>query len=505
MKGQIPSDLWWKCWIVLCAITSPAIGQTTIEHHLPPSTEPRQVQLEFGSRPGETTERATVQLAPGTSSVSVTTSHDGHMVTRHGVSERGPDREPVCAPDWNNFGGNCGRYGLSSEVGPSAESLLWWGGRPSIIAWTPVIEGGRMFMVRQLAFPSGEPDASPIVATELGTGAELWIRHLPFNSGDWTTWIAGARDGRVYASRSGDGAWVSARLHALDAATGATVWMSADETTAGPYDGVVFAPNGDLIVGSFYNVMRIRADDGTTLWNSPRICSVAGFCGAAIHGDAVYVADVTVGGHEIVRYDLATGAEMYASSTMPGILQQNTPTAGPDGTVYLSRTQNNPSTDYFYAFEDTGAGLVQKWSVPAGWTTASMYGIGPDGSVYMIAPGDVLVRLNPANGGTLNSAGALADFDSPRGMAIDGTGKLFLSNGASATGRLHVFEANLTALWDVAVENINIGGPAMGRGGTIVVAGIGYDVRAFRESPLIPGCFLFGDGFESGGTSAWSQ
>ncbi|MCP4589489.1 MAG: PQQ-binding-like beta-propeller repeat protein, partial [bacterium] len=373
MKPHIPSDLWWKCWTVLLAMTSPVIGQTTIEDYLPLGPAPQQVLFELDGGPGEAAERATVQLAPGTSSVSVATVHEAGLVVRQIVQKQGPDSAPLCALDWNNFGGNHGRFGLSSEVGPSMESPLWSGGRPSIIAWLPVIEGNRMFTVRQLAFPSGEPDASPIVATELDTGAELWFRHLQFNPGDWTTWIAGARDGRVYASRSGNGASVSASLHALDAATGATVWMSADEIDAGARDGVVFAPNGDLIVASFQNVMRIRADDGTTLWNSPRTCSVTSSCGAVIHGDAVYVADAAVGGHEIVRYDLATGAMMYASSTMSGFTLQNTPTAGPDGTIYLSRTQNNPATDFFYAFEDTGSAFVDKWNVPAAWTTFSMF------------------------------------------------------------------------------------------------------------------------------------
>lgn len=80
------------------------------------------------------------------------------------------------AADWSNAGGNQGRNGLTTEVGPDGPDLLWGPvGRSSIIAWQPVIEGGRVFMVRQTGFPP-EPAAgtsSTVVAMDLDTGAEL--------------------------------------------------------------------------------------------------------------------------------------------------------------------------------------------------------------------------------------------------------------------------------------------------------------------------------------------
>src|SRR6187401_802932 len=121
------------------------------------------------------------------------------------------------AGDWTNTGGDFRRDGRTSEAGPDAASILWTGGRSSLIAWGPVTLGRRVFAVRQTGFPpGGEPNGSPVVAQDLDTGAELWAAHVPYNAGDWTTWIAGARDGHVYASRSGNGASVSALLYALD-------------------------------------------------------------------------------------------------------------------------------------------------------------------------------------------------------------------------------------------------------------------------------------------------
>ena len=82
-------------------------------------------------------------------------------------------QQAVLAADWNNSGGNQGRNGQTTEIGPDAPTVLWSGSRSSIIAWQPVIEGSRAFMVRQTSFPP-ETTGSPIVCQDLNTGAEKW-------------------------------------------------------------------------------------------------------------------------------------------------------------------------------------------------------------------------------------------------------------------------------------------------------------------------------------------
>ncbi|MBL8862324.1 MAG: PQQ-binding-like beta-propeller repeat protein [Planctomycetes bacterium] len=399
----------------------------------------------------------------------------------------------ISAADWTNSGGNPGRNGLTPEVGPEAPTPLWNGSRSSIIAWQPVIEGSRVFLVRQLAFPP-ESTGSPLVCQDLDTGAELWATHLPANAGDWTTWIAGVAHGRVYASRSGNGASVSAKLFCLDAASGAVLWQSVETQNGGAYDGVVFAPNGDPVVASFQRIWRFDHLTGATVWSTPRVGSVSGNCGGAIHGGALYVADAVVGGHAIKRFDLATGAFQYQGPTMAGFTIQTTPMVAPGGNIYLSRVQNNAAVDFFYAFQDSGTAITQAWSRAAGYSYASEFGVGPDGSVYMLTPASTIERLDPATGATLHTSPVLvADTWAPR-IGVDALGRVFLSNGGFSNGRLWSFDADLVQRWSVAVTNVNIGAPAIGRDGTLVVAGVGTNVRAYRTTPSFQSAFCFGDG-----------
>jgi len=393
--------------------------------------------------------------------------------------------------DWSNAGGNAGRNGSTGAFLPLRAEPVWTLGRNSIIAWQPVIEGSRVFMIRQTGFPP-ESTGSPVVAMDLDTGAELWARNIPAQAGDWTTWIAGVKNGRVFAGRSGNGASVLAKLHCLDAATGTTLWQSVDRIDAGAYDGVVFAENGDPIIAGFRNIRRIRASDGATVWTAVRTCSVSGNCGGAVFGNAVYVADAVSGGHSIKKFDLSTGALMYQSPVMAGFTIQTTPMVGPDGSVYLNRVQNNAAVDFFYTFTDTGSGLVQRWRVESRYTYASEFAATTD-SVFVVARDNSIRRLRAADGAEVSSTGVLgAPLSAPR-MAVDPLGRLVVSNGEFPLGRVYCFNENLSERWSVAVQNVNIGAPAVGRDGTLVIAGIGSDVRAIR-SELCPADFT-ADGF----------
>lgn len=385
------------------------------------------------------------------------------------------------AQDWTNLGGNAARNGQAAVLGPTQADLLWSAPGFSIIAWHPVIEGDRVFVIRESGFPqNGGPPNDILVCYDLHTGAVLWDEVLPFGgdtSVEWIAWIAGVSNGQVYASRASHSQ--PQPIRAYDAATGAFLWESAYATQAFAYDGVVFADNGDPIVGDFNSVVRISAVDGSTVWNVPRSCAVSGNCGAALSDSGVLIDDIAPGGNIVRKLDPNSGATLYDSPVMAGFTNQNSPFASPDGsTVYFSRTQNNVSVDFLFAFEDTGISLVEKWNRPVRWTTSHEHGIGPDGSIYTFTQADEFVRLDPDTGDIIGNAGVLSPLGSPNlsaKTAIDGEGNVYVSNGWASTpatnGRLWAFSADLTqSLFTLNLDRQNQGGPALGTDGTLVVA-----------------------------------
>jgi len=386
---------------------------------------------------------------------------------------------------WSNLGGNAGRNGRSPGVGPAAPEILWQGGPSSLIAWHPCIEGSRIFLVRQTSFiPTGVPNDARVYALDLHTGAELWSKTIPYEGGDWTPNVYGVSEGRVFAGRGGNGSSSSAPVYCFDAASGAQLWISEEEVATGAYDGVVFAPNGDPIFATNTYVRRVDAASGATIWTSVRNCSVSGDCGPAIAGEAVYVDEVVPGGQVVTRFDLTTGARRYSSPVMPGFLSQNTPLADGQGGVFYPRTQGNPTTDFFYAFTDTGSAFVQRWFEPCLAGAGSQHALAPDGSVYLLGTDGRLQRRNPLNGILLDqSLLSVTATTTQSHFAIDAEGTVYYGNGGFP-GTVFSFTPELALNWSVTVPNLNQGGPSLAADGTLVVCGNGTVVRAYRSTPI---------------------
>jgi sugar lactone lactonase YvrE len=404
------------------------------------------------------------------------------------------------ASDWSNVGGNGARNGLSAEHGPSAATLLWSNSAdPAVIAWHPVTMGHRVFAIRESGFPQdGGPANDKLVCYHLDTGAILWSTVVPYSgstSTDWIAWLGGANAGRVYASRASTGK--PRPLHAFDARTGALLWTSADSSQAFAYDGVMFAPDGDLIVGDHTKVVRIDALSGATVWTFLRTRPISNNCGVAVTTTAAFVDNGFFGSSQwISKIDLATGALLYESPQIPGGSEQNTPFVSPDGaTVYFPRSQNNVATDFLFAFDDTGSALNLKWQTPMRWTTGHEHGCGPDGSIYTFKANNEFVRLDPATGHTLSSAGFLAPIGtgnlSPK-TAVAANGIVYVSNGWTGTpnsnGRLWAFSSDLSTLhFTLNLNSPNQGGPSLGASGTLIVADLA-GVRAYRNPTATTYC-----------------
>jgi outer membrane protein assembly factor BamB len=386
------------------------------------------------------------------------------------------------ADDWQTGpGGKPSRHGLSAEVGPQAANLLWQGSVSAVVAQQAVIDEDIVVMSRMFNI-NNVLSGTKIVAHNLITGDTLWTKGLPvdFPSTDWRSRVSAFKDGVVYATRAGN--TNNSYMYALSALDGSIIWKSVglvDETST---EGASFASNGDLIVGNFYNVIRINHLDGTTVWQTARSCPTSGGGEVAVFENKGYYWEAAFEGPVISVIDLETGNYLYSSESLsPGIIQQVAPFVGTDGTVYGTRTMNNVSTDFLFALNDKGSYFEEKWSVPLGYVPFGTFGVGPDGSVYSYSQSDEVIRIDPTTGVVTDTSEVNlgGDFTQPR-MAVDAYGIVFVTNGGFSAGALHSFNPDLTLRWSENITNVNVGGPAIGNNGTMIVCGTGTNVRAYE-------------------------
>ncbi|MFM8785719.1 MAG: PQQ-binding-like beta-propeller repeat protein, partial [Phycisphaerales bacterium] len=299
-------------------------------------------------------------------------------------------------------------------------------------------------------------------------GGTLWTFDCPFEAGDWTTVVYGARNGRVYVGRGGNGSSSAARVYCLNAATGAVIWLSADEVRTGSYDGVAFMDDGDLIFASHMELRRIDAETGATVWFAARTCSVSGNCGPARDGDAIYLDEVGPNGQRISRFSATTGERLYSSQVMPGFLNQCSPFCAPGGLVFYLRASNEgPAFDLFYAFRDTGTGFQLLWTAPARTEPGARHAVTPDGGVTMVSPeGRLQVRDQQTGVLRAESASSVLNASgfSSSMVAVDVRGTIFDNNSTGAGGQnadLRSFTPSLGLGWRTTVTGMSQGGPSL--------------------------------------------
>ena len=405
------------------------------------------------------------------------------------------------AAQWQvGVGGVPSRHSLSAQNGPGMADLLWQGTEGTTVAQQAVIDGD-LVVVNRLFNLGDTLHGTRIEGFDLNSGAKLWSVELPVSFPNaWRSRVTGIRDGHVYATRSGN--TNAEYLYALSPLDGTILWTSDDLITETTTESVTYAPDGDVITigaGGSARLIRIDKDTGDTVWKTPGTTPTSGGSDAAVFGNRAYIWEATASaGPKITAVDLTTGVKQYsAPGIVGGLIQQVAPFVGPDGTVYAPRTQNNPITDFLVAYTDTGTALVEKWRVPLGFVPFASFGVGPDGSVYSYSPAREIQRLDPDTGAQIDASTPVpsdATF-SPR-MAIDRDGTVYLTNGGFAGGKLLAYAPDLLRLWEVPAAGVNVGGPALGEDGTLVVCATLGTVRAYRCDASFES---FGSGCEGSG------
>jgi len=391
---------------------------------------------------------------------------------------------PAGASDWSTaVGRDAARRGLAPEVGPAGPSILWQGGRTSVIAQQAlavdnILVSNRMFNINDVQ------NGTLIVAQDLTTGGELWTANLPWNtqSPGWRNKVSAFRDGRIYATRAGN--TLTDFLYALNPLTGGVLWTSQDKIGEETTESLSFAPDGDLIAGNFDSVMRIEATNGTRVWSTPRSSPTSNGSQVAVHGNRVYLWEASPQGPKVTAFDLTTGQRLYSSPAVSGgLIQQVGLQVGPDGTVYAPRTQNNVATDFLVAYDDNGSALNERWRSPLGYVPFASFGFAPDGSVMSYSRALEVIRLDPATGAVLNTSLPLpGNFPYQPRMAVDANGGVYVTNGGFSQGKLLALAPDLSPAWSVDIPNVNLGGPVLAGNGILVVCGTGTDLRAYRTA-----------------------
>ncbi|MEZ5148644.1 MAG: PQQ-binding-like beta-propeller repeat protein [Bacteroidales bacterium] len=390
----------------------------------------------------------------------------------------------LLADNWPvGSGGKPTRHSLSSESGPEAADLLWQNGVSAVIAQQAVIEGNVVAMSRIFNL-NNVLQGTKIVAQDLSTGDTLWTSILPvdFPDTDWRSRVSAMNNGAVYATRSGNTNY--SYMYALDVADGSIIWKSEGLVNESSTESCAFASNGDLIVGNFDNIIRIDHTDGTTVWQTDRSCPTSNGQEVSVFGDRGYYWEPAVAGPKVSVINLETSEYLYSSESLSaGLIQQLGMMIGTDGTIYAPRSMNNGTTDFMFALKDDGTGFEELWSTPIGYIPFSSGGIGPDGTIYTYSSAGAIIRLDPADGSVLNTSQTIFTSvgASPR-IAIDANGYVFVTNGEFATGKIFSFNPDLSTRWTENITNVNIGGPAIGANGTMVVCGVGTNVRAYEGS-----------------------
>ena len=401
----------------------------------------------------------------------------------------------VHADDWKTIGGNAARNGLSTETGPDAADILWQLDRSRGDPFTIIAEQPLILDEVAVTFfwPSfNQPDETFIAAYDLNTGDELWRRQLPVDPSfpGWRNRLLGAENGQIYASRSGEGAPRPDFVYALDPATGDTNWVSPERIHMTGSDTLSFAPNGDLITITYnaaegHRLARMDKNNGDVLWKA-RFSGVASGSAVPVCSDVtVYMYTGGINGTRISAWDIVTGSFKYETGPESGNTQQSGPMLGPAGTLYMNRHQA-----FMISFTDTGAALVENWRAPMRGVAFESNAVGPDGSVYCIAPDGRYQRLDAATGAVLNTTiDPIPNLGTSVHPAVDARGRIYLHNGASSgERRLFCFTRDLQVLWEMSNVTSHRGGPALGSNGTLVVSSIGQtSMTAFRTLRSVPG------------------
>lgn len=228
---------------------------------------------------------------------------------------------------------------------------------------TPTVDGDRLYATNQWG---------DLVCLDAATGKEIWRRSLsadlngvmmspwgysesPLVDGERLIVCPGGKDGTMAA---------------LNKATGATLWRTADWTDKASYSSVVVATIGGVrqyVQITEAHVAGVGAADGKVLWKAPRTGRTAVVPTPLIAGDLVYVTSGYGVGCNLFQVKGAGGAftvdEVYANKEMKnhhgGVVKAGDHVVGfSDGSGWLWQDFKTGKTVYRAELKRLGKGSI---------------------------------------------------------------------------------------------------------------------------------------------------
>ncbi len=275
-------------------------------------------------------------------------------------------------------------YSLDAQTG----ALRWRFETGDIVRSSPTVTGGAVYV--------GSND-NHVYALNAGTGALMW-KH---DTGGWVQYSPVVNGGRVYLGAQSDGDY---KVHALDALSGAQVWVAEMPYPAGSEFTVTIADGKLYARGAFGEFHALDAATGELVW-SYGAAGMGAESPPAISGGVVYMTAVNAA----YALDEATGAQLWSFGT-ERFPARDFPAVVSEGSYYFS------PDNHIYAL-DVATG-EPRWSYVADTMIATVPVIA-EGMVYVSSESGWFYALDAATGSLIWSRESVAPgLRAP--MVVDG-------------------------------------------------------------------------------------
>ncbi len=368
----------------------------------------------------------------------------------------------IIPQNWPTIGGKNQRNGLSKIIGPdSVDTPIWSVSSSQTVIGNSVFTFGDKFVTARAVF---SPYTSRIECRSLTDGNLIWEKMVYATS---IMYAVGFTEDAVYAHD-----YSNDSLYALSPIDGTVKW-SVSEYMFGGNSGILFACNGDPIVRG----KRLDKNTGQTIWFYNYIVPVGPNAGYAASNNSFYHYRGAINTpKKLFALDIETGQFKYETVDLPGDGDQEWPiTIGSDGTIYLKRDGGN-----LYSFEDTGTELRIKWEyAPTVAEMSGYFGSDLNGNLYVI-DSDTIKLLSSVDGTLLHKSNVALSSSFFTTISVDGEGKVYVCNNSN---KMFCFSADLqTVIWELSVPNLTYCGPALAKDGTLVIAGAGFNIKAYKPN-----------------------